>query len=407
MHYFLDMGLLFRNRDLGLLYAGQFISFMGTMISYVVLPYQIYQMTQSTIMVGLLSLVQLIPILFTALIGGVLADRWNRRGLLLISESLLSIGCALLAFNASLEQPTLWGIYLIAFLMAAINGLHRPALDSITQQIVDAKDYKKVGALASFKYSFGMIVGPAIAGFIIASHGLVITYLLDLGTFVISVWCLFFIHKIPKPEAEEHSSVLKSLTEGLKFATQKQELMGSYLVDILAMVFAMPNVLFPAIALQFGGAQALGLLYAAPAVGSLLISFISGWTAHINYDGRAIAIAAMLWGLSIAGFGLTNHFYLALFFLMLSGVFDTVSGIFRSSLWNNCIPYKLRGRLSGIEMISYLSGPKLGDTRAGFMAAFIGLQPTLYIGGFCCIAAVAVVCAFYPGFWNYQHHSEK
>ncbi|HAT8831825.1 TPA: MFS transporter [Legionella pneumophila] len=402
MSHLLDLSILKKNRDFTLLYLGQFISFIGTMITSVALPYQIYHLTESTMMVGLLSLAQLLPLLITALLGGVFADRYSRRGLLIISELLLAVGCLFLAFNSKLVNPSVSLIFIIASLMSAITGLHRPAFDSVIQQIVKPEDYKKVGALGSFKFSFCMIIGPAAAGLIIAQYGIVITYLIDLLTFIISLLNLSLMHTIPKPLAKEHPSIIVSLKEGIGFALGRQELMGSYFVDFFAMVFAMPNALLPAIAQQFGGAKTLGLLYAAPAIGSLIISFVSGWTAKITHDGKAIAIAAALWGAAIIGFGLTTSLWLSLFFLALAGAFDAISGIFRSSLWNHTIPQELRGRLSGIEMISYLSGPRLGDTRAGFVAAGLGIPAALISGGILCIIGVTVCCYALPKFWNYH-----
>lgn len=402
MSHLLNLSLLKKNRDFRLLYSGQFVSFIGTMISSVALPYQIYQITQSTLMVGLLSFFQLLPLLVTALIGGVFADRYDRRLLLIISELLLALGALALAFNSYQHKPSLFLIFFIATLMSAITGLHRPAYESITQQIVEPHDYKDVGALVTFKFSFCMIIAPALSGLIIAHYGIVITYGIDLLTFVLSLITLINIHRLPKPVVEKHPSILSSLKEGFSFALKRQELIGSYLIDFIAMIFAMPNALFPAIAESFSGAKTLGLLYAAPAVGALIISFFSGWTSKVTHDGKAIAIAAALWGIAIIGFGLSNILWLSLFFLALSGLLDAISGIFRVTLWNNTIPSEFRGRLAGIEMISYLSGPKLGDTRAGLVAASLGVGTALISGGILCTVGVVICCCALPKFWNYQ-----
>lgn len=402
MSHLLDLSLLKRNRDFALLYMGQLVSLLGTMMTAVALPYQVYYQSKSTLMVGLLSLVQLIPLLITALMGGVLADRYNRKVLLLVSESLLACGCCFLALNSYYFHSDVLVIFIVASLMSAITGLHRPAFDSIAQQIVRPEDYKNMGALSGFKFSFCMIFGPSMAGFIIARYGLTVTYLIDFTTFFISIINLILMHNIPKPIKQEHPSMFSSLMQGINFAFSKQELIGSYCVDFLAMVFAMPNALMPAIAQQYSGAKTLGLLYAAPAVGALLLSFVSGWTAKIVHDGRAIAIAAFCWGISIIGFGLSSSLMFALFFLALSGAFDTVSGIFRSALWNDTIPKEYRGRLAGIEMISYLSGPKLGDARAGFVAFGLGTTTALVSGGILCLVGVGFCCWVLPKFWNYR-----
>lgn len=399
--YLIDFSLLFKNRNYGLLYLGQFISFFGTMITSVVLPYQIYHLTKSTLMVGLLGLFQLFPLLITALIGGVFADRYHRRKLLLISEVLLAIGCLLLALN-SVHTSHLSVIFTVAVLMSAINGLHRPALDSITQQLVTKADLPKVGSLVTLKFSICMIVGPAIGGLIIAYFGIFVTYLLDFTTFLISLITLLLMTHIPKPIPSHDESTLSSIKSGFKYAVSRQALMGSYIVDFIAMIFGMPNALFPALAVSFGGAKTLGMLYAAPAVGALIISFFSGWTTHIKRHGLAIAVSAVLWGVAIIFFGLSSNVWWALLFLAFAGAFDGISGIFRVVMWNEIIPQNFRGRLAGIEMISYLSGPRLGDAEAGMVAAAFGLTASIVSGGILCVAGVLISCYFLPKFIRYR-----
>lgn len=401
MHYFINLSLLHRNRNFGLLYSGQFISFIGTMITSVALPYQIYYETHSTLMVGLLSFSQLLPLLFTALLGGALADRHHRRRLLLIAESCLALGCILLALNATLPAPHIWIIFVVATLMSAVNGLHRPALDSMTQQIVAKQDLHAVGALATFKFSLGMIAGPAIGGLLVAHFGIAATFVLDFASFMISLLALVLMSDMPKPVMTSDQSTWHALRQGFTYAASRQELIGTYLADFVAMIFGMPMALFPAIAQTFGGVKTLGMLYAAPAVGALVLSFFSGWTQRIKRHGVAIAVAAILWGVAIIFFGLATNLWIALFFLSLAGAFDTVSGIFRSVMWNETIPNELRGRLSGIEMISYLSGPKLGDTEAGLIAAAFGVTTSIVSGGILCVVGVAVCCYCLPKFWRY------
>lgn len=403
MKYFLDYHILKRNKNFRLLFIGQTISFFGTMITSVVLPYQIYQLTHSTLMVGLLSLFQLLPLLVTALIGGVFADRYHRRFLLLFTESILALGCILLAINANLHNPKIWILFVVATGMSALTGLHRPAMDSIKQQIVAKEDFPAVSALIISAISLTMIAGPAIGGLIIASFGVVITYLIDLITFIISLVTLILMTNIPPPKWLHDQSTIAALKAGLRYAKSRQELMGTYFVDFFAMIFGMPNALFPAIAHVHGGAKTLGLLYAAPALGALLISLISGWTKQIRYHGKAIAISAGLWGVSIIFFGLAlSNLWISLFFLCLAGAFDAISGIFRSTMWNETIPNDYRGRLAGIEMISYLSGPKLGDTEAGLVAAAFGVSFSIVSGGVLCIISVFGCCYLFPKFLHYR-----
>ncbi len=402
MKYLINLSIIFQNRNYGLLALGQLVSFLGTMITRVALPYQIYQLTHSTLMIGLLSFLQLAPLVVTALLGGVFADRHHRRMLLITTESILAVGCILLAINAIQAAPHIWVIFIVSAIMSAVTGLHRPALDSITQQIVAKKDLPAVGAINGLKNSLCMIGGPAIGGLIIANFGIVTTFLVDFATFLLSLILLLMMRNIPKPIPTIDESTWKSLKTGLKYAISRQELIGTYLVDFIAMVFGMPNALFPAIAESYGGAQTLGLLYSAPAVGALIMSLFTGWVHHIKRHGAAIAIVASLWGVSMIGFGLTQNFMLALFFLVLAGAFDGLSGVFRSIMWNETIPNHFRGRLSGIEMISYLSGPKLSDTETGLVAAAFGVTASIVSGGVLCVIGVGACCYFLPKFWRYR-----
>lgn len=407
MSYLINLSIFRRNRNFSLLYLGQFISFLGTMIAGVALPYQIYVETHSTLMVGLLSLVQLLPLMVTALIGGVFADRYHRKLLLLISESILAIGSLLLAFNAMLPQPYISVMFVVSACMSAFTGLHRPALDSMVQQIVAKEDFPTVGSLGTIKFSISMIAGPAIGGLMLATIGISATYFADFASFLISLVAIFCITNIPKPPKEgKDESTIAALKTGFKYAFSRQELIGTYVVDFIAMVFGMPTALFPAIAMSFGGAKVLGMLYSAPAVGALAVSVISGWTTRIKRHGVAVAVSATLWGVAIIFFGLASNFALSLFFLALAGAADAVSGIFRMVMWNQTIPNQLRGRLAGIEMISYLSGPKLGDTEAGLVAAAFGVTASVVSGGVLCVLGVIGCCFFLPKFWRYHADEE-
>ncbi len=402
MRFIVDHSVLKRNHKFRSLFAARTISLIGTMITNVALPYQIYHITTSTLMVGLLSLAQLIPLLFTALYGGALADQHNRRNIIIIAEIVLSSGSLLLFWNALNGHNYIWLLFIIAAFMSAIVGLHRPAFDSLKQQILEKKDFAAAGALQNLMRNTTLVLGPAIGGMIIAHFNLPITYLVDFFSFAISLILIFIIGHIPVPSKNIKQPILSALTEGLRYSMSRQDLLGSYLVDFVAMIFGMPQALFPAIAMQHGGASTLGLLYAAPAFGAVMISIFSGWMFKIKRHCAAIAIAASLWGVAIIFFGIVNNFWLMLFFLALAGLFDGISGIFRDILWNETIPHELRGRLAGIEMISYLSGPKLGDTEAGIVASLFGITASIISGGVLCIVGVAACCYYLPKFWSYR-----
>lgn len=403
MSHFIDLSLLKNNARYRLLFSGQSVSFLGTMITSVALSYQVYHETHSILMIGLLSLLQLIPLLFTALLGGVLADRHHRKKLLLIADALLAICCLLLALNSLANTPSILLIFIVSPFASAITGLHRPALESITQQLVDKKDFQTAGTLVTFVYSGGMIIGPAIGGLLIAHFGLFVTYMIDFASYAVSWLAIAAIKNVAKPQNNvPDESTWNALKQGIGYAMGRQILVGTYVVDFVAMIFGMPNALFPAIAQHYGGVETLGLLYSAPAVGALLIALVSGWTHQVKRHGQAVAIAAVIWGIAIILFGLFSNLWLALFFLAIAGGADAVSGIFRQTMWNETIPTEYRGRLSGLAMISYLSGPRLGDTESGLVAAAFGVTASVISGGVLCVIGVGLCCYYLPKFWQYR-----
>lgn len=399
----IDLSPLKKNRDFRYLYFGQFISFFGTMMSMVALPYQIYQQTHSTFAVGLLGVAQFIPLLLTAFIGGALADVMDRRKLLIRAEWGMALGCLLLVGNAVLSHPQLWVTYVIAGILSAINGLHRPSLDALTPRLVAHEEIQATSVLNMFRSTVGMIGGPAIAGICIASLGLAWTYFFDFITFIFSIMALVQIKSLAPPENQERPDV-KSIVAAIQYAVGRQELLGTYIIDFVAMVFAMPNALFPAIALLYGGSKALGWLYTAPAIGAFLITIFSAWTKKIKRHGAAVALAAITWGAAIACIGLANQFLWILFFLVLAGAADCISGIFRTTIWNETIPDKLRGRMASLEMISYMSGPSLGNAQVGFLASMTSIQIAILTGGSLCVTAVILSVFLLPAFWKYQAH---
>jgi MFS family permease len=204
----------------------------------------------------------------------------------------------------------------------------------------------------------------------------------------------------PPPDADPPS--VRGVIEGVRFAGSRQELIGTYLVDMNAMFFAMPEALFPAVAERHGGPGVAGLLFAAPAAGALVLSLFSGWTRRVRRHGAAVVLAASGWGAAIAVFGLAGPLWLALAALAVAGAMDMVSGIFRSTIWNEVVPDRLRGRLAGMEMISWASGPTLGNTEAGFAAALVGLRASIVAGGLLCVAGSLALAAALPRFWRYE-----
>jgi MFS family permease len=397
----MDLRPFLRHRDFRWLFAAQFVSNLGSMVTYVALPYQVYRLTESSFAVGLLGAAELVPLLATAFIGGALADWTDRRRIVLATDVGLGLGCALLTLNALRPRPHVWPLFLAAAWMSALAGLQRPSLEAMTPRLVDKDELPAVATLATLRGSVGMIVGPAIGGMLIASVGLASTYVVDLCTYAFSFVAIRLIRNLPPPEGAESPSLAR-LREGFRYARSRQELIGTYFVDFVAMVFGMPLALFPAISDRLGGPRVLGLLYTAPAVGALIATVTGRWTARVHRHGLGVMMAATVWGVGIVFFGLSDSLWPALIGLAVAGGADCVSGIFRLTMWNQTIPDTLRGRLAAIEMVSYMSGPLLGHVEAGAAAALFGVRASVISGGVLCIVGVLVCGALLPRFMRYD-----
>lgn len=397
----MDLTPLRRHRDYRFLYAAQFVSFLGTMVTYVALPFQMYKLTHSSLAVGLLGIAELVPLLLTAFVGGALADSTDRRKMVIATEIGLGAGSCLLMLNAFLDRPMVWVLFVVSGLMSGLTGFQRPSLDSLTPRLVDADEIPAAAGLSTFRGSLVMIAGPALGGTLIATAGLPITYAVDVLSYACSLLCFRMIRSVPPPESAARPG-LHSILEGFRYARSRQELLGSYIVDFVAMVFGMPLALFPALSESLGGARIIGALYAAPSVGALLASFAARWLHQVQRHGLGILVAASAWGIAIIGFGFSRQLIPALVFLALAGGADAVSGIFRMTLWNQTIPDSLRGRLAGIEMVSYMSGPLLGHAEAGMVAALFSVKVSVVSGGALCVIGVLLCGLLLPRFIRYD-----
>ena len=401
----LDIAPLRDNTAFRRLFASQFISGLGTMVSYVAVPWQLYQLTHSNAQVGLLGLVQLVPVVACGLLGGAVADRVDRKRLLIGSEALMALCLAGLLANALSAAPSTLAIYVLVAALQGASGFHRPALEALTQKLARPEEFAAVAALSSVRGTVGMVAGPALAGLLLAKWGAVGAYVFDFVTFLAA---LLFIARIPREAiatpaaAGERPHLLADLAEGLRFAWKRPELMGTYIVDIVAMAFAFPVALFPAMAAAHGRTEAVGWLLSAMSVGALVIGLFSGWTGQVRRHGRAVVIAAAVWALGIVALGFAPGLGLGLMCPAVAGAADMVSGVFRGTIWNETIPNALRGRLAGIEMISYLTGPLVGNARAGFMADAWGVAPAIWAGGTICLLGVVATGFGLPRFWAYR-----
>ncbi|CAN5634180.1 MFS transporter [soil metagenome] len=397
----LDVSPLRRHPDYRRLFIGQWVSAFGSFLTYVALPVQIYELTKSSAVVGVLGAVQLLPLAVTALWGGAFADALDRRRVLLGAEALLLLGSIALALNSQRAHPSVALLFVVAALMSAVSGFHSPALESLTPRLVAVAELPAVSALSSLRGTTAAIAGPTIAGICIATRGFSFTFAVDAGTFAVSLVALWGIRAIP-PSDDAPPAGLASILEGLKYAWSRPELVGTYLVDLIALTFAMPMAVFPALAARWGGASAAGYLYSAMSAGALVVTLFSGWTKRVRRRGAAVVLAAAAWGCAIAALGVASSFPVAIACLVLAGAADMVSGLFRMTIWNETIPSHLRGRMAGIEQLSYMSGPLLGNARAGFMAERFGLARSITWGGLLCVAGAAACIPSLPKFWRYR-----
>jgi MFS family permease len=265
-----------RHRDYRCLYSAQSVSFLGSMVTYVALPYQVYALTGSSLAVGLLGLAELLPLLATAFVGGALADTVDRRRMVLATDVGLAVGSGLLAVNAALAHPRLWPLYVAAAVLSAMNGLQRPSLDAMTPRLVEPHEIPAATALNTFRGSVGMIAGPALGGLLIASAGLPATFLFDVATYVFSYFAVRLIRP-HVPSGSGEGPTLESIREGFRYARSRQELIGTYVVDFVAMIFGMPLALFPALSGRLGGPRVLGSLRRPR--WALVASLTSRWPA--------------------------------------------------------------------------------------------------------------------------------
>ena len=376
------------------------------MVTYVAIPFQIKELTNSYVAVGVVGAIEIIPLILFGLYGGVLADYVDRKKMVWATEAAALVLSGILLLNSLSSEPKVWVIYVMAGLFASVDGLQRPSADAILPRIVGHKDLPAASALMSLRWQMGVIIGPTIGGIVISTISISAGYGFDVFTFFISLLFLARVGSVPaNPEAEKPS--LRGLLDGIKYAFSRQDLTGTYLIDLAAMFFAMPTALYPFWADQLGAPWALGFLYAAVTVGSVVVTLTSGWIKTYRFHGRAIIWAAIGWGAAIALAGISNSLILVLLFLAIAGGADMISALFRGTIWNQTIPDNLRGRLAGIELLSYSIGPLAGQLRAASMAAATSLTFSVTAGGLICVFMVALLASFLPKLRKYDAETNE
>jgi MFS family permease len=404
-----DTSALRDSRDYRLLVLGGFVSGLGTQLTLVALPYQVYVQTGSSLLVGLIGLAELIPLVTLSLIGGALADRSDRRRLLLASQAAM-LGCSvLLAAGAIAGSPPTAALFVLAGLAAAASAVDRPARSAMLPNVVGPE---RLRAAISFNYGLfqlTMVVGPALAGIIIGTLGLRFAYGLDAVSFLVMLGTVRMMQPQPAPIADQPEPFLRSVRSGLAFAARHGELMGSFAIDLVAMTFGMPRALFPALALSVyhAGPEGVGLLYAAVSAGAVVAALTTGWLGHVRRLGRIVVVAVAVWGASIALLGLTRSLTVAMLCLLVAGAADSVSAVCRSTIMQTATPDAMRGRMGSIFTLVVAGGPRLGDVESGAVASVVGVQASVVSGGVLCVLGIVPVVAAFPEFWRYGESEAK
>jgi MFS family permease len=402
MRVLVDTTPLRVSRDFRRLWFGQAVSFIGSMITTAALPFQVFHQTHSSLAVGLLGVAQLGPLLVCGIVGGGLADRIDKRRLLL-AVTTASLACSVtLAVNASLHQPQLWLLYVVGAVASGVFAVSFAVLRSLLPLLLNEDLRPAAFALQATYGSFGMMAGPAAAGVLIAGSGLTSAYVADVVTFGIALAAFARVSPSPPvPGAAGTSST--SLLGGLRFLRGHSVVMSVFAIDFLAMVFGMPRALFPALADQLGGGPVLyGLLLSSVAAGAFVASLGSGWTARVQHQGRALIAAVAIWGVSIAVAGLTHQPVVVLALFGCAGGADMISGVFRSTITANLTPDDLRGRVSGVEFAVYAGGPVVGDVEAGVVGGLAGVPFAIVSGGVACVIGAGLFAARVRGLATYQ-----
>ena len=378
----------------------------GSFLTLVALPVQLKELTGSAAAVGAIGAVELVPLLVCGLYGGALADAFDKRRLILGTEAGLGLLSAVLLVNALLPEPLVWPLYVVAALSSALAAVQRPALDAILPRIVAHEHLTAAGALNSLRWTVGGVAAPAVAGIVVAYAGLGWAYAADVLSFAVSVALGWGLAAAPAAREAARPS-LRAIAEGARYAWSRKELLGTYAVDLAAMFLAMPLAVLPFLADELDAEWSLGLMYASVPAGSLLVSLTSGWTSRVHRHGRMVVLAAAGWGLAVVAAGAVRQVWLVLLFLTVAGGCDMVSGIFRGVMWNQTIPDELRGRLAGIELLSYSVGPTVGQVRSGGFAAWWGVRASVWSGGLLCAGAVGLLALCLPGLMTYDVRTNR
>ena len=383
-------------------FFGQLVSVIGSGLTIVSLRYQAYKLGgDSTFMVSMLALVTLFPLLLSSVVGGSIADAFDRRKVLIVTQIGLAACSFGLFLNAASRSPSLPVMFALAAVSSGLLGVDWPTRSSIVPNLVGPRLMQQAITLNISLFNLAGIIGPVIAGYLVA-HYTPQLFLFDGLSYGASLLAILSIPS-QKPVGEARTVSIATIVDGFRYLKTQRTIRSTFAADLGAMIFGLPDALFPAMAENvFGHTYWLGYLQAAPAIGAVLGGLFSGWTARVKHQGRAVIWAIVVWGVGIAIFGATSSIVVALFGLALAGAADAVSAVFRSTIVQVEVPEEYRGRLTAVFISVVRGGPRLGEFESGVAARLGGLQFAAFSGGLACIAWIAVVAWRYPELRAYQ-----
>ncbi|MEU6041639.1 MFS transporter [Actinomadura sp. NPDC047616] len=385
------------------LWLGQAVSFVGFQVTAVAVPVQVYDVTRSSFWVGVLGVVNLVPLIVFGLWGGAVADHVDRRRLLFGSSCVMWVATLLLFAQALLGMDDLWLIMAVVAVQAMGFAVASPTRNAIIPRLLDRSLVPAANTLSFTASQIGMLAGPLVAGVILARWHYAAAYAMDAVLFTVGLYAALRLPAIPPLGEVTGTPGLRSVFEGLRYLATQPVLLMSFVVDIIAMGVAMPRALFPELAeTRFGGEDAVGWLFASIAIGAFIGGLMSGWIGRVHRQGVALVGAIVVWGLAVAVAGLAHQLWLAVVLLAVGGAADLVSAVFRQTMLQTYAPDEMRGRLQGVFTVVVAGGPRLGDLRAGATAAFAGATVSWVGGGLACAVLVVVVGLCVPALLRYD-----
>ncbi len=397
-----DWSPLKQNRNFRLLVIGQLFSLLGSNVTMVAVPYQVYRATGSSLWVGLASLIQLPFLIAGSLWGGAYGDRFDRRRLLIVGSIVAALASAGLALNAALSHHDLVVLLVLAALAAATSGFSGPIRQAALPTMLREDQLVSAYSLYQIVVNISIVAGPSLAGVLLASVSLSSCYLVDAVTFVVLAVATLFMSPLSSPHTRDAKRLLGAIAEGFGYVRRHAVAQAVYLADLNANVFALPRALFPAMALTVyhGGPRTLGLLYAAPGIGALVLATFAGWINHVQRRGRTVLMVIVVWSLAMAAFGIVHRLWFGVLILALAGGMDMVSAVLRSTILQLAITDEFRSRISAIQMSVVQGGPRLGDAESGAVANFTSTEFSIVSGALACLVGVGLLAWRRPTFWN-------